>query len=413
MHCLGSVGPLLNACFHCGSPRDVTTCSSVTPDNIWATAGSNSKNTFHQKQQHPPHFTNTHRGTELFSSQIIGRNNNNIADSYASARNRAVRFVPPAAWDRPAQSCRSGHWTMRYTRPTRNNLHPWWCSAAELSTSAAHGSGSSPFDLVPWRQRRGRRIDLAHTAGWEPPPRSRDTRWPGNTTILAFRRPRKRSSTATPTTTSSATNDDFGLRHSSNRNRQRRRRFVRIRVVLSFEFRKRLGAIGIAASDQKRRTLQRRLRNRGSRVRTPNVAHNNQQKQPDQVFVFDPKLFRLSADWLGYFSQRPVGVEELLQNMGEQVEATRRAGNSHSNKSSNSCDSSCVVIEENHDVARKKESLSPQATAAAPALHALGAGDRMDYRTLFGKVSRLFFGENSARQVFKQVPCLTCRQRYK
>lgn len=378
MHCLGSVGPILNACFHCGSPSKLTTTSvpSYTPTDT-DLSGTN-----HLHRQ-PPQQHHTHpifaSSQLLHSSLHTGRSGR--SGSYASARNRAVRFVPPAAWDRPALSCRSGHWTMRYTRPTRNNLHPW-------SSGTPHGDGRTPFDLVPWRQRRGgRHVDLAHTAGWEPSQQQRAAAGPARKRSAT---PSKASTITTTTTTTTATLTTTN-RHQR-RHRRRRRRLVRIRVVLSFEFRKRFGALGTgataAAVEQQRRTLQRQQRRFRSRA-------NLQQSQPqprqptDQVFVFDPKLFRLSADWLGYFSQRPAGVEELLQNMDEQVEAVRRAARH------NSCaNSGCPA--------------GPKATA----LPALGAGDRMDYRSLFGKVSRLFFGENGARQVFKQVPCLPCRQRY-
>lgn len=347
MHCLGYLGHVLHTCFYCGQHSG--------PPTKGAGAGTTGSTITIPAVRAPQRL-------EFNSSLLLSEESaSRCPTAYASARNRAVRFVPPAAWDVKPRSCRSGHWTMRYTRPTRNNLNPW---------SAADGAG--PFDLVPWRQRRGR-VNLAHATGWD------------NVHGLPFRRPVKRPATTT-TTTSDSSKSAGG----------RGRRLIRIRVVLSFQFQKRMRG-GV----QQRRS---RLRNRGSRVR-PNGANGQQQQQlPNgqrQVFVFDPKLFRLSADWLGYFSQRPAGVEELLAGMSRQVDAARGR----------------------QSAGAATDSDGPVATALRR--FSIGGGaDRMDYRTLFGKVSRMFFsgggsggdgagsGGGTDRQVFKQVPCLQCRQRY-
>lgn len=360
MHCLGYLGHVLHTCFYCGQHRGGGVATTPHSHDSAIVIPS----------VRPPQLDSLHSDT-LLPVESASR----CPTAYASARNRAVRFVPPAAWDVKPRSCRSGHWTMRYTRPTRNNLNPW-----SPGMAGSDGTGAGPFDLVPWRQRRGR-VNLAHATGWD------------NVSGLPFRRPVKRSATAAA-----------GSRPEGGRGR----RLVRIRVVLSFQFQKRLRGGG--GGVQQRRS---RMRNRGSRVR-PNgqqqqQLHDQQPGGQRQVFVFDPKLFRLSADWLGYFSQRPAGVEELLAGMSRQVEAARGrqiAGNSTPSSGGGE---------------------SETTAAAGPLLRGIGgigAADRMDYRTLFGKVSRLFFGGGGSgsgdggnsgsadRQVFKQVPCLQCRQRY-
>lgn len=298
MNCLGYLSDVLHSCLHCGGVDQ--------PDSPLK------RSRFYVPPTNDPRFSDVHQSDDNDRT-------------YASARNKAVRFLSANRnWDVVPKSCPSGHWTMRYSTPTRTNFTPW-----------TRESPFGPFDLVPWRK-QGSRLDLADAIGWD------------CETVRLQRPPSRRS-----------------ISQSSSR----RRRLVRIRVVFSFEFHKRMRL----NQQQHHQQLQRsRLRHRASRVRLAGggrswVLTSNHQRQ---VFLFDPKVFRLSADWLGYFSQRPSGVDELL-NRGFS----------------------------NHTF-----------TSAAPLQ--TSRSDRMDYRTLFGKVSQLFFKDNADRQVFKQVPCAGCRKRY-
>lgn len=292
MNCLGYLGDVLHSCLHCSRQDELPKRPSK-------------RSRFYVPPTNDPRFCDDRDSDDA------------LEPIYASARNKAVRFLPKhSAWDVVPRSCPSGHWTMRYSTPTRNNFTPW-----------THESPFGPFDLVPWRK-QGSRLDLIEAVGWD---------------CEAVRLRQK----ATKATTASG------------------RRLVRIRVVFSFEFHKRMRRIHQNQQAPKRS----RLRHRGSRVRMAGrswVLTANQR----QVFLFDPKVFRMSADWLGYFSQRPSGVDELLK---------RGFGN--------------------------------QTLPSTAALAVSGPPDRMDYRTLFGKVSQLFFKDNTERHVFKQVPCAECRQR--
>lgn len=292
MNCLGYLGDVLHSCLHCCTDEQ----------------SPSKRSRFYL----PP----------IRDTRFCDENDNNDDEdcqTYASARNKAVRFLSANRnWDVVPKSCPSGHWTMRYSTPTRTNFTPW-----------TRESPFGPFDLVPWRK-QGSRLDLVQAVGWD------------CERVRLRRSPQRASRQSTST----------------------HRRLIRIRVVFSLEFHKRM-----RLNQQVQPTHQRsRLRHRASRVRLGGrswVLTSNQR----QVFLFDPKVFRLSADWLGYFSQRPSGVDELL-NRG------------YSDKTITS-------------------------TSSLPA----SRPDRMDYRTLFGKVSQLFFKDNTDRQVFKQVPCAGCRKR--
>lgn len=291
MNCLGYLGDVLHSCLHC--------CF----------------------EEHSPAKCSRFYVPPTRDLRFCDPNANSDEDrrSYASARNKEVRFLSSNRnWDVVPKSCPSGHWTMRYSTPTRTNFTPW-----------TRESPFGPFDLVPWRK-QGSRLDLVQAVGWD-------------CESIRLRRSTRRA-----------------FKQSSSN----RRRLVRIRVVFSFEFHKRMRL------NQQIQQRNNRLRlHRGSRVRLAGrswVLTSNQR----QVFLFDPKVFRLSADWLGYFSQRPSGVDELL----------------------------------NRGFPDKTHSSAGSLNQSQP--------DRMDYRTLFGKVSQLFFKENGEREVFKQVPCAECRQRY-
>lgn len=297
MNCLGFLGDVLHSCLHCCT-------DGHSPSK---------KSRFYVPPTKDPRFCDDN------DDDGVDSDNGDRHNTYASARNKAVRFLSHNRnWDVVPKSCPSGHWTMRYSTPTRTNFTPW-----------TRESPFGPFDLVPWRK-QGSRLDLVEAVGWDC-----NKQPPQRTTRRAIRR-----------------------------STSYRRRLIRIRVVFSFEFHKRMRLNQHQPHLLQQRSSRLLRHHRSSRVRLAGrswVLTSNQR----QVFLFDPKVFRLSADWLGYFSQRPSGVDELL-NRG-----------------------------------------FPSKT-----LPSASRPDRMDYRTLFGKVSQLFFKDNAERQVFKQVPCAGCRKRY-
>lgn len=316
MNCLGYIGDVLHSCLHCNDQIPSKRSRFYVPPT-----GD------HQKYGDPgdDDDDDDENGEEpIYAPQHF---------QYASARNKAVRFRPPSTWDVVPKSCPSGHWTMRYSNPTRNNFTPW-----------TRESPFGPFDLVPWRKHRSR-VDLIQAVGWD------CVHHRPSSEALRFRLPIRQSFHSR----ASGSKSDGG------------QRLVRIRVVFSFEFHKRMRLI----QQQQLQQQRSRLRHRNSRVRMAGrswVLTTNQR----QVFLFDPKVFRLRADWLGYFSQRPFGVDELLA----------RGPNGE-----------------------------PAETTVAVTNPAGSSPDRLDYRTLFGKISQLFFKDNGERQVFQQVPCAGCRQR--
>lgn len=221
------------------------------------------------------------------------------------------------------RSCSSGDWTMRYSDSLNTTFTPY--------------SVGSKFDLVPWRQQKNR-LDLMRTIGWEPPsPVS------GHLLLrkLAKGQPKNSNSKLT--------------KHRIKYERKANRRHIKIRIVFSIEFNKKM-KIGKRA----------RFDGRKKCIATTNSSNRLQQ----QLFLVDEQQFQLCEQWQGYFSQRPtprIGDDEpMLEEKNRQTAVFR----------TNSADT-----------------------------------DKLDYRLSYTQISQMYFKDNTEDDTFKQVPCAQCRKR--
>lgn len=210
-----------------------------------------------------------------------------------------------------------------------------------LNTVVNYGHGK--FDLVPWRQQKSR-IDLLHTIGWEPIERP-DMRQLVTTTAAHYNRRIERRNRAGP---------------KANKG-QRRKRHIKIRIVFSFEFNRKM-----------------------KMVKRTKYVHQNHTKRIDaaaaqhqQMFVLDTKQFQLSDRWQGYFSQRPATIR---------LEQSEMIGGSVGG-----------------DVVDELIPLQPLMIGDSALV------EQLDYRVIFPKISEIFYKDNSDSDVFKQVPCARCR----
>lgn len=220
-----------------------------------------------------------------------------------------------------SKSCSSGDWTMRYSDSLNTTFSPY--------------SVASKFDLVPWRQQKNR-LDLMQTIGWEPPS-------PVSGHLLL----RKHTKGQPKNINTKLTKQRIKYERKANR------RQIKIRIVFSIEFNKKMKIGKRARYDGRKKCI---------------AAANSSNRLNQQLFLVDEQQFQLCEQWHGYFSQRPRVAEDEPRT------------------------------DENN---RQMAVFRPNSAET----------DKLDYRLSFTQISQMYFKHNTEDDTFKQVPCAQCRKR--
>ena len=354
MNCMGYLCYVFECCFHCKS----STASRDKNDGGEVVANRTKRTKFYTQ----PILVAPIRTTNFIQNSIVISDQNGdpfkLYESFekpVSARNKAVKFRH-TEWDIVPKSCSSGDWIMRYAN-NETNFNPWNSDAK-----------FNHFELVPWRQNK-RRQNLMEITAWEP-------NTPAEIDINSQRILRKLHKNHIKRE-SKVRKQRLELQKKSAAAiiaAQHRKRHIKVRIVFSIQFHKKM----------------KLLRNKSGSAN--NSAGHSYVNFNQQLFVVDPRYFSISEHW-GYFSQRQHfngDIQDMIVNRVQPLPNQYQCKAIQSASDNNIRD---IAIREQDPVNYNKRS-----------------DEKLDYRSLFPKISQMYFNENIA-SAFKQVPCVKCRKR--